>query len=220
MRNQFNEQLRELHDDLLEMGNLCEEAISTAIRTLTENDRSLVADTNTLEERIDRQEHNIEALCLKVLLLQTPIASDLRRVSAAMRMITDMERIGDQAADIAEISRFIHGARSQSVSDIKSMAEATVTMVGQAVDSFVRQDMEAANRVIRHDDIVDDWFTRIKVDLIKEISAASSSDTSGEIPVDLLMIAKYLERIGDHATNIAEWVQFSISGALPGDEDG
>jgi len=215
MRKLFGEQLNELHDDLISMGSRCEEAISTAIRTLTEKDPSLIARTNYLEEKIDHKERDIESLCIKLLLLQNPVASDLRKVSAAMRMISDMERIGDQAADIAEISRCLQGTSNQSELHLKKMAEEAVSMVGRAVEAFVQNDLDGANAVIRQDDIVDSWFEKIKQDLVNELAHGED----GEHAIDFLMIAKYLERIGDHATNIAEWVCYSITGTLPGAED-
>lgn len=214
MRNTFNDQLAEMHSELQEMGGLCEEAIATSIRSLSDKDPELIKRTAKLEEKIDRAEKDIETLCLRMLLLQTPIASDLRHVSAAMKMVTDMERIGDQASDIAEIAGFIGNAETPKkvMDDIHGMANDVVKMVREAVASFISEDIDTASKVIAYDDAVDDWFNKIREDLVADLSAGKG----GEVTIDLLMIAKYLERLGDHATNLAEWVQFSATGTLPG----
>lgn len=154
-------------------------------------------------------ERDIETLCLKLLLRQQPVAGDLRQISAALKMITDMERIGDQAEDIAEIIAFLNGRSGAECGDIDKMAKAATKMVTNSIEAFVKRDVELAKEVIAQDDIVDDYFNRVKQDLIERIS---SDPSDGEFALDLLMIAKYFERIGDHATNIAEWVMFSVTG--------
>ena len=154
-------------------------------------------------------ERDIESLCLKLLLKQQPVASDLRDISSALKMISDLERIGDQASDIADLYRYTSGAEDKTSADLREMAQESVKMVNESIDAFVRRDLVMAREVIAYDDVVDRWFERIKTDLIAAISA---DNTKGEYYLDLLMVAKYLERIGDHATNIAEWVEYSILG--------
>ena len=210
MRQRYLEQLALLHGEMVEMGGLCEEAISLAIQALTKNERELIDKVFDVDAQIDRKERSIEALCLKLLLQQQPVATDLREISSALKMISDMERIGDQASDIAEITRSIPARADASGTGIRKMAEEAIKMVTDSVDSFVKRDLSLARSVIAYDDVVDDWFDRVKTRLIERISA---DNTQSESCVDLLMVAKYLERIGDHATNIAEWVEFSITGA-------
>lgn len=159
--------------------------------------------------KLNKMERDIETLCLKLLLRQQPVAGDLRQISAALKMITDMERIGDQAEDIAEIIAFLNGRSGAECGDIDKMAKAATKMVTNSIEAFVKRDVELAKEVIAQDDIVDDYFNRVKQDLIERIS---SDPSDGEFALDLLMIAKYFERIGDHATNIAEWVMFSVTG--------
>ena len=154
-------------------------------------------------------ERDIETLCLKLLLRQQPVAGDLRQISAALKMITDMERIGDQAEDIAEIIAFLNGRSGAECGDIDKMAKAATKMVTNSIEAFVKRDVELAKEVIAQDDIVDDYFNRVKQDLIERIS---SDPSDGEFALDLLMIAKYFERIGEHATNIAQWGMFSVTG--------
>ncbi len=209
MRNRFDEQLTILNNEMIEMGALCEVAIASAAKALLSGDISLLSKVKASEEEIDQKEKDIETLCLKMLLQQQPVARDLRQISAALKMITDMERIGDQASDIAEIIPFLNGRRGDECNDIHLMAEATIKMVTDSVDAYVSRNIELARNVIIHDDIVDDYFGKIKSDLIAMIA---SHPKDGEYEVDLLMIAKYFERIGDHATNIAEWVDFSVTG--------
>lgn len=209
MRNQYNKQLDQLHDEMIHMGNLCEEAVSLAIGALIENDKSLINAVFETDSEIDQMEREIEGLCMKLLLQQQPVASDLRAISSALKMISDMERIGDQASDIAEITKFIIGKTNNSENNIKLMAQDAVKMAIDSVDSYVRKDLELARKVIEYDDVVDNWFIKMKAELIELIKEDNSQ---GEYYVDLLMIAKYLERIGDHATNIAEWVEYSITG--------
>lgn len=214
MRNKFDEQLSQLNHEMIEMGALCEEVIALASRALTENDKSLAARVAPLDSEIDRKERDIENLCLKLLLQQQPVARDLRQISAALKMITDMERIGDQASDIAEIIGFLHGRGGEDCAFIGQMGEATIRMVSGSIDAFVRRDTKLADEVIAHDDIVDAYFLKVKTALIQYIAA---SPDDGEYALDLLMIAKYFERIGDHAVNIAEWVLFSVTGVHKGD---
>lgn len=213
MRSKFDMQLANLNKELIEMGALCEQVIALAAKSLSEADALAAKDIFPLDEEIDRKERSIESLCLKLLLQQQPVARDLRQISAALKMITDMERIGDQAADIAEIIGFMGVKAADECSYISEMARAAIKMVTESVDAYVNQDIEIAKSVILHDDVVDDYFKKIKTSLIKLIS---KSPDNGEYAIDLIMIAKYFERIGDHATNIAEWVEFSITGIHKG----
>ena len=209
MRNRFDRQLSQLNTELVKMGALCEEAITYAVRYLTdsdENDRSMCLDS---DRQIDEKERDIEALCLRLILQQQPVAKDLRIVSAALKMISDMERIGDQASDIVEIAPYIDKKGTLGETHIREMAEATIEMVSESIDSFVKMNLEIADLVIEHDDIVDGLFDKVKQELIKSIETGHSD---AEALMDLLMIAKYFERIGDHAENIAEWVIYSITG--------
>ena len=216
MRSKFDEQLALLNRELIEMGAMCEEAIAVAAKAMLGGDTSLAPKVNALEGEIDRKERDIEALCLRLLLQQQPVARDLRQISAALKMITDMERIGDQACDIAELIGYLDGRGGAECRYIGDMARATIGMVTESVDAYVRRDTEMARAVIACDDVVDELFSRVKLSLI-EMIAASPQD--GEYAMDLLMIAKYLERIGDHAVNIAEWVEFSVTGVHKGEEE-
>ena len=210
MRTRFDEQLEKLNIMLIEMGALCEEAITYAVRALIENSDEMRSQTFETDSIIDAREREIEALCMKLLLQQQPVARDLRQISAALKMISDMERIGDQAFDIAEITASIKQEGRDVCSDhIRQMTEASIEMVTGSIESFVKKDMNLANDVIMKDDEVDDLFDEVKKDLI---SAVTYDETTGENFVDILMIAKYLERICDHAVDIAEWVIFSITG--------
>lgn len=209
MRNHFELQLSQLNTELITMGALCEDAISAAAKGLLEGDASLTEAVLSAERQIDQKERDVETLCLKLLLQQQPVATDLRTVSSALKMISDMERIGDQAADIAEINRFVSTGSMASASHIADMARAAIRMVTDSVDSFVKKDADAAYEVIRRDDSVDALFSKVKEELI---CAVKEERGSAEELIDLLMIAKYFERIGDHAENIAEWVIFSITG--------
>lgn len=208
MRNRFDTQLAELNKELIAMGALCENSIASAVKALLSGDLRLAQNAIAVEGEIDRKEREIESMCLKLLLQQQPVASDLRLISSVLKMITDIERIGDQGSDIAEIVSYMPGEGVQNP-HISDMAKATIKMVTDSLDAFVRRDLTLAWSVIEYDDVVDDLFSRCKQDLIAEIAA---DPASGERVLDLLMIAKYLERIGDHATNIAEWVEFSITG--------
>ena len=211
MRSRFDEQLALMKNELIQMGALCEEAISLAAKALTEGDKTLAEKVGPLDGEIDQMERDIESLCLKLLLQQQPVARDLRQISAALKIITDMERIGDQASDIAEIilAMLSEGYVPEDVGHIREMAQETIKMVTESVDSYGRQDSNLARTVIAHDDTIDRYFTQVRAVLIQKIAEAP---TVGERALDLLMIDKYLERIGDHAVNIAEWVIFSITG--------
>lgn len=209
MRSRFDEQLLLLNDKMIEMGAKCESLIKfTSVALLNGNSKDAEKVRESGHE-VDRMEREIESICLKLLLQQQPVAKDLRQISAALKMITDMERIGDQAEDIAEIIPFLNGRTGEELADFKKLADATCKMVTECVDAYVRQDLELAGNVIEYDDIVDECFVTIKKTLTDMIS---ENKTDGEYAIDLLMIAKYYERIGDHATNIAEWVEFSVTG--------
>lgn len=209
MRNKFDEQLELLNNSLISMGALCESAISSSVKALLTNNPSFAEDAVNTEKEIDHKERDIEALCMKLLLQQQPLAGDLRLISSALKMVTDMERIGDQAADIAELSPYAKLSETINERDISDMAEAVIKMVTESVDAFVKRDLSLADAVVQHDNVVDDLFIKVKNDLINLIATDA---IYGEAALDILMIAKYLERIGDHATNIAEWVAFSITG--------
>ena len=209
MRNHFDNQLVTLNREMTRMGSLCEEIIELSSKALTGWEDNLIERVSAIGSEIDESERTIETLCLKLLLQQQPVARDLRVISAAMKMITDMERIGDQAEDIAEIITHLNCRVEHESTQIREMAEATMRMVREAVDAYVKQDLELAHAVMKHDDIVDDYFLSVRKGLIS-IIAANPDD--GEYALDLLMIAKYCERIGDHCTNIAEWVEFSVTG--------
>ena len=209
MRNRFDEQLFELNREIIEMGAMCEEAIASAAKALVSGDAALAVNVRKNSSAIDQMEREIETRCMKLLLHQQPVARDLRLISAALKMITDMERIGDQAEDIAEIVVFLNGHTMEGMEMIEDMARETTKMVTASVDAFVQKDIELAKKVIEQDDIVDDYFSKVKCAIISLI-AENSAD--GEFALDLLMISKYFERIGDHATNIAEWVIYSVTG--------
>ena len=209
MRNRFDEQLFEMNRELIEMGAMCEEAIASAVKALTTGDIALAKRVKDTSGFIDQKERDIESRCMKLLLHQQPVARDLRAISAALKMITDMERIGDQAEDIAEIVISIGNHTMDGLEIIEQMARQTVKMVTDSVDAFVKKDVELAQEVIRRDDIVDGYFLKVKYDIIKLIS---ENPADGGFALDLLMISKYFERIGDHATNIAEWVIYSVTG--------
>lgn len=209
MRKRFDEQLALLNQELTMMGAMCEEAIALVAKALTGNNRGLAKKVVPLDEEIDQMERDIEALCLKLLLQQQPVAGDLRQISAALKMITDMERIGDQAEDIAEIISYLDDHVIPEHNNIYEMATAASKMVTDSIDAYVKKDIILSEKVITDDDFVDECFKKVKANLIQLIS---KNPTEGEFALDLLMIAKYFERIGDHATNIAEWVEFSITG--------
>lgn len=214
MRNRFDEQLSLLNNKMIEMGAMCESLISFTSTALLSGNGKDAGEVKVRGREIDQMEREIEAICLKLLLQQQPVAKDLRQISAALKMITDMERIGDQAEDIAEIIPFLGGRTGAELTDFKMMADATCKMVTESIDAYVKQDLELAQMVIEHDDVVDGCFLRLKEALINMLS---ENKADGEYAIDLLMIAKYFERIGDHATNIAEWVEFSVTGNHKGE---
>ena len=209
MRTKFDGQLSQLNVELIRMGALCEEAISDACKALLEGNVQLADSAKELEREIDQKERNIESLCMRLLLQQQPVARDLRTISSALKMISDMERIGDQAEDIAELTQFTREAGPVDMVHIGDMARAVVVMVTDSVDAFVKKDLDLARKVMAADDQVDALFDQVKRELIQLISTDANQ---GELSLDLLMVAKYLERIGDHAVNIAEWVVFAITG--------
>ena len=209
MRSRFDEQLALLKKEMIEMGAMCEEAIALAARALTEGNITLAEKVAPLSQNIDQMERDIESRCLKLLLQQQPVAKDLRVISAALKMITDIERIGDQAEDITEILPYLSGRKLPDNIPVKEMAGGVIRMVTDSVDAYVKQDIDMAKSVINRDDVIDRYFASIKLSLIDLLKKDTDS---GEFAIDLLMIGKYLERIGDHATNIAEWVIFSVTG--------
>ncbi len=209
MRKNFNKELSIMHDKIVEMGAYCEYLIAMSAKALLDADISIAEKVLASGEKVDSMEREVEAICLKLLLRQQPVASDLRQISAALKIITDMERIGDQAEDIAEIITCLDTPKKIEYRDMRLMAEATIKMVSDSVQAFINSDIELAHEVSAYDDTVDELFVRIKNDLI---GAISKNPEHGEIAFDLLMIAKYFERIGDHATNIGEWVEFSAVG--------
>ena len=213
MRNVFHEQLDQLNVELIKMGAMCEEAISAATKAYLDGDEALGRRAVALEQDIDHKERDIESRCMNLLLRQQPVASDLRVVSAAMRMISDMERIGDQASDIAEIARDMNRSAVIREVPMEEMAAAAVKMVTDSVDSFVRGDLDLAHSVIVQDDGVDQMFLDVRSKLI--VLIAQGKD--GELCLDLMMIAKYFERIGDHACNIAQWVEYALTGEYEDD---
>ena len=208
MRDRFNEQLEQLNVELIKMGALCEEAISAATKALLDGDDALRESAAAAERELPQKERDIENLCMKLLLQQQPVARDLRAISAALKMISDMERIGDQAADIAEITLDIAHSPMISRVPIAEMARNAIVMVTDSIDSFVRKNLSLAQAVVRRDDEVDQLFLDVKQELVRLLGQGDS----GEVCIDLLMIAKYLERIGDHAVNIAEWVEYAHTG--------
>ncbi len=209
MRNHFDEQLNQLNTELITMGALCEEAISGCVKYIIDNDNNIKENVIETDKLIDQKERDIERLCLKLIMQQQPVARDLRTISSALKMISDMERIGDQAYDIVEIAKHIKIAKIQSEVHIIDMAKETIKMVTHSIDSFVKKDIDLAYSVIEHDNIVDNLFDKVKNELVETIHKSLSE---AEVSIDFLMIAKYLERIGDHAENIAEWVIYSITG--------
>ncbi len=216
MRNKFDEQLAALNRELIEMGALCEDVISMVSKALLTGDTALASKVAPLDGEIDQKERTVEAMCLKLLLQQQPVARDLRQISAALKMITDMERIGDQAEDISEIIGFLNGRTGRDCAPIGDMATATKKMVTESVDAFVKRDLALATSVVAYDDVVDELFIKVKSSLITMIAG---NPKDGEYALDLLMIAKYFERIGDHAVNIAEWVVFSVTGKHKGENE-
>lgn len=216
MRSQLDTQLKELHNQLIEMGALIESAIHSAVNALVNQNIQEANQAIAFDAEVDEKEKEIESLCLKLLLQQQPVARDLRLISAALKMITDMERIGDQSADISEITKLMAGRPYiKKLEHIPLMAEAAIKMVTESIDAFVKKDLALAESVVAYDDVIDNLFDEVKEELISLISKDAKN---GEQAMDLIMIAKYFERIGDHATNIAEWVIFSITGQHRSDE--
>ena len=210
MRNRFDKELGLLNNELIEMGSLVERAIENAVKTLITKDVEIAKKVIKSDNEIDDMEKTIENRCFKMLLQQQPVAGDLRLISSALKMITDLERIGDQAQDIAEITLLVaNEIYIKDITHLPQMANATIKMVGESIDAFVNKDIVLAKEVIEYDDVVDDLFNIIKDELIVLIR---ENVKNGEQAINFLMIAKYLERIGDHAQNIAEWVVFSITG--------
>ncbi len=214
MRNRFDRQLCQLNDELIEMGELIEKAIEDTIKALVSQDVELANTVINMDDEIDAKEKEIENLCLKLLLQQQPVAKDLRLISSALKMITDMERIGDHATDISEITIELSSQKYiKKLEHIQQMSKETMVMLVQSIEAFVNKDIDKARSVIEQDDIVDNLFITVKRELIGMIH---ENVDAGEQATDLLMVAKYLERIGDHATNISEWVIFSITGSHDG----
>lgn len=212
MRNKFDMQLEMLNDSLTHMGELCQVAIYRVAEALRGSDMAQARDVMEADAEIDHMEKDIERLCLKLLLQQQPVARDLRQISAALKMITDMERIGDQTSDIAEIMISSKNGQLWSMKQIDEMADAVAKMVDDSVAAYVKRDLELARGVMDADDAVDEMFETIRAQVIEAIAAGKD----GSRMIDVMMVTKYLERIGDHATNIAEWVEFSITGVHKG----
>ena len=212
MRNRFDQQLEKLNVELVTMGALCEDALTYAIRALFDRESDMAERAEEAEKQIDQMERDIESICMRLLLQQQPVARDLRVISSALKMIGDMERIGDQAADIAEIVKYLKEDDVPNLRHLREMSDFAAGMVTASINSFVRQDLELARKVILDDDVVDGYFEKVKEALIGLIA---EGDRDGAFLLDILMIAKYIERIGDHATNIAEWVVYSITGQHP-----
>lgn len=212
MRNRFDQQLEKLNVELVTMGALCEDALTYAIKALFDRESDMAERAEEAEKQIDQMEREIEAICMRLLLQQQPVARDLRVISSALKMIGDMERIGDQAADIAEIVKYLDEEEVPNLGHLREMSDFAAGMVTASINSFVRQDLNLAKKVILDDDVVDGYFEKVKEALIGIIA---EGDRDGAFLLDILMIAKYIERIGDHATNIAEWVVYSITGEHP-----
>ena len=212
MRNRFDQQLEKLNVELVTMGALCEDALTYAIRALFDRESDMAERAEEAEKQIDQMEREIESICMRLLLQQQPVARDLRVISSALKMIGDMERIGDQAADIAEIVKYLKEDDVPNLRHLREMSDFAAGMVTASINSFVRRDLDLAKKVILDDDVVDGYFEKVKETLIGLIA---DGDKDGAFLLDLLMIAKYIERIGDHATNIAEWVVYSITGQHP-----
>ena len=213
MRSKFDEQLELLHKELIQMGAFCENAIALAAKALAEGNTDIAGQVPELSAEIDQKERDIEAMCMKLLLQQQPVAKDLRVISSALKMVTDMERIGDNSGDIAEIVTMANISASDNTLSIQNMARATIKMVTDSIDAFVNRDVKLAKEVVSYDDVVDGYFDEIKTDLITQFGDPKSD---GEKVLDLLMVAKYFERMGDHASEIAKWVLFSITGNKEG----
>ncbi len=230
MRNRFDNELEKLNTELIKMGALCEDSMESAVRAIFEKEASLTECAKESERQIDQAERDIETLCMHLLLRQQPVAKDLRLISSALKMISDMERIGDHAEDIAEIVENMGDDEIPNPQHLKNMSAFATSMLSTAINAFVQKDAESARRVILDDDVVDSYFERVKSDLIAEIEGMGKSKKNGECRecktdaqkggrgqflLDILMIAKYIERVGDHATNIAEWVVYGLTGSHP-----
>lgn len=214
MRNRFDEQLHTLNHELLEMGALIERAIRSATDALVKQDVEAALQAIAADKEVDQAERDIESLCLKLLLQQQPVARDLRLISSALKMVTDMERIGDQASDIAELVIYLSKEPYiKELTHLPQMAENAIRMVTGALDAYVRKDMVLAQEVMAMDDAIDALFATVKDELI---AAIRNDAAAGSQAIDLLMIAKYYERIGDHAQNIAEWVEYALTGRHKG----
>ena len=210
-REYYSEQLRKLNEELISMGDLCEEAMALVMKALREKDESIAEGVHKIEQDIDQKERDIEAMCMKLLLRQQPVAGDLRNISSALRMITDMERIGDQTADIADATKYLTSLQFEVHPSIFIMGDMVTKMVDDSVNAFVRRDKKLARQVIAADDMVDELFNQLKAELVEDIKKGTDPEHAG-YQLDMLMVIKYLERIGDHATNIGEWVIYSIAG--------
>lgn len=209
MRTNFDEQLSQLHRELADMGAMCESAISLAAKALSSGDGGLTEEVSQLTTQIDQKERDIEAMCMRLLLRQQPVATDLRVVSAALKMVTDMERIGDNSGDMAEIARTGRLTAVPDTLNLRDMATDAVKMVTNSVEAFIQNNRALAQAVIDYDDVVDRRFDGVKADLLRSLR---HSETAGDYVVDLLMAAKYLERMADHAVNIARWVLYALTG--------
>lgn len=208
-RKVYQEQLRKLNSELIQMGDLCEEAMSLVMKALREKDEEIAAGVHKIENEINQKERDIEAKCMSLLLRQQPVAGDLREISSALRMIADMERIGDQTADIADITKYVTKSQLEVHPTIFTMGKAVSKMVNDCINAYVRRDEKLARQVIASDDQVDGLFLKVKDELVEAVRKNQNSDG---YELDMLMIAKYLERIGDHAVNLGEWVLYSIYG--------
>ncbi len=211
MRKQLDKQLLDMNNELILMGGICEDCIRTDLEAFKAHNREQAMKVSSQDYDIDKKARFIENICLDLLLRQQPVATDLRCVSAVLKMISDIERIGDQACDIAEIvMNFDFAYEGEDVKLLENMASEVVKMVHECIDSYVVRDIDYARSVIRHDDVVDRYFSMIKKELISR--ARSSRGSDAELSLDVLMMAKYLERIGDHACNVAKWVIYAITG--------
>jgi len=208
-RKVYQEQLRKLNSELIQMGDLCEEAMSLVMKALREKDEEIAVGVHKIENEINQKERDIEAKCMSLLLRQQPVAGDLREISSALRMIADMERIGDQTADIADITKYVTKSQLEVHPTIFTMGKAVSKMVNDCINAYVRRDEKLARQVIASDDQVDGLFLKVKDELVEAVRKNHNSDG---YELDMLMIAKYLERIGDHAVNLGEWVLYSIYG--------
>lgn len=211
MRKKFDQELEAVKENLAKMGLLCQQGIEMAIEYIEKPDQKLETSIAETEQEIDDMERQIESQCLKLFMREQPVASDLRAVSAAMRMISDLERIGDHAEDIAEVAKYLNedGSPAGSMNELREMSRAASAMVRNAVEAYAKKDLDLANQVAASDDVVDSYFEKIKRDIATQISENVESAQHG---LDSLMVAKYLERIGDHSVNLAEWVRFMITG--------